>query len=31
MGIFYWGGIDCLLPQQQQYEYRHRGGVSIET
>eukprot|EP01043_Picozoa_sp_COSAG02_P132466 COSAG02_NODE_70398_length_196_cov_25.835052_1_plen_58_part_10 len=28
-GFFYWDEIDCLLSQQQ-YEYRHRGGVSIE-
>eukprot|EP01043_Picozoa_sp_COSAG02_P133038 COSAG02_NODE_71019_length_192_cov_362.311828_1_plen_34_part_10 len=29
MGIFYWDEIDCLLSQQQ-YEYRRRGGVSVE-
>eukprot|EP01047_Picozoa_sp_COSAG01_P079053 COSAG01_NODE_14839_length_1404_cov_1.792337_2_plen_46_part_01 len=28
-GFFYWDEIDCLLSQQH-YEYRHRGGVSIE-
>eukprot|EP01049_Picozoa_sp_SAG25_P023385 SAG25_NODE_9919_length_352_cov_1.758893_1_plen_59_part_10 len=30
-GFFYWDEIDCLLSQQQQYEYRCRGGVSMEA